>query len=161
MRKLLLDPDPRLRKICSEVTRIDGSIKELVKELREHIKDNIIGLAAPQLGELIQVFVLDLKNISLVMINPRIIYEKDERQVIEGCESLPGRLFVLKRPKLIKIKGLNLEGEERAVKGRDFLAQVLRHEMGHLRGILVDNEAVRELPPSLVKKQNWWRRAFG
>ena len=152
MKKLLLDPDPRLRKVCAEVSAIDGYIKSLASELFQLIdkirtegKVDPIGLAAPQLGELVQLFVIDTPAFKLVMINPRPVKLAGVHRLQEGCLSLPGRLFITERPKVVKIRGLTLEGEERSVKVHDELAQAMMHEMEHLQGIMVDNVALVEL----------------
>jgi len=152
---LLLDPDPRLRKICSEVETIDSYVLALAKELTDFIRHGPVkckdweiaplGMAAPQLGELIKLFVIDTPAFSLTMINPRLIKTVGSHRLEEGCLSLPGRNFIVERPKLVKVRGLDLEGRERSVKLHDTLAQCVMHEMEHLHGILVDNQAIMEI----------------
>lgn len=155
MRTLLLDPDPRLRKVCSEVKTIDRYVKALAKELTDFIKRGPVkhkdweitplGIAAPQLGELINLFVIDTPAFSLTMINPKLTRTAGSHKLYEGCLSLPGRTFIVERPKVVKIWGLDLEGRGRSVKLHDELAQCVMHEMEHLRGILVDNVAITEM----------------
>lgn len=160
MRTLLLDPDDRLRRICSEVKTIDSYVKALANELTDFIRRGPVkyknkkykdweitplGMAAPQLGELISLFVIDTPAFSLTMINPRLIKTAGSHKLDEGCLSLPGRMFIVERPKVIKFKGLDLEGKERSIKLHDTLAQCVMHELEHLQGILVDNIAITEI----------------
>jgi len=155
MRTLLLDPDDRLRRICSEVKTINSYVKALANELTDFIRRGPVkhkdweltplGMAAPQLGELIQLFVIDTPALSLTMINPRLIKTVGSHKLYEGCLSLPGRTFIVERPKIVKFKGLDLEGRERSFRLRDDMAQCAIHEMEHLRGILVDNQAITEI----------------
>ncbi len=155
MRQIIVDPDPRLRKICKEVTDIDAGIKSLVKELLEMIADRnnnpekyetgAVGIAAPQVGELIQLFVIDTPSFSLTLINPRITKTAGSHRVYESCLSLPGRMFLVERPKVVKVKGMDIDGNQRTVKVHDFLAQAVIHEIHHLRGILLDNVAIAEV----------------
>lgn len=155
MKKILIDPDPRLRKACAEVTNIDRKITSLADELLSvirHIRNNpdnfpqqAIGIAAPQVGELLQLFVIDMPAYSLTMVNPLITKTAGSHRVVETCLSLPGRYFLLERPKVVKIKGLDLEGRERSIKLHDVLAQALIHEVEHLKGIMVDKVALAEV----------------
>ena len=155
MRTLLLDPDDRLRKICSEVKTIDSYVIALANELRNFVRRGPVkhkdweltplGMAAPQLGELIQLFIIDTPALSLTMINPRLIKTVGSHKLYEGCLSLPGRTFIVERPKIVKFKGLDLEGQERSFRLRDTMAQCVIHEMEHLVGILVDNQAITEI----------------
>lgn len=152
MKKILVDPDPRLRKICSEVTTIDKYIKALVREMQkvishwnENSNDITVGLAAPQLGELVKLFIIETTSYSLVMMNPVIIKAKHTIRRVEGCLSLPGRHFLVERPKVLKFHGLTLEGQEKSTKLHDSLAQIAMHEIEHLSGIMIDNIALAEI----------------
>lgn len=142
MRELLLDPDPRLRKICKEVTTVSSQIIDLAAEMQEFVKGKALGLAAPQFGELVQLFIIETLGYSLALLNPRIVKMGKLRRVQEGCLSLPGRLFIVERPKVVKFTGMDLEGRLRTIKLHDHLAQVAVHEIEHLHGIMVDNIAV-------------------
>ena len=72
------------------------------------------------------------------MINPTLVYAKGFHIVRELCLSLPGKIFTLRRHKIVKIRGVTLDGVERSFRGRDVLAQIFEHEIGHLDGILID-----------------------
>jgi len=155
MRKLVLDPDPRLRKVCARVEKIDSYVRALAKEMLNYVQVythmvgeqelKSLGLAAPQFGELLQLFVISTPALSITAINPRLTKTAGSRKLYEACLSLPGRMFVVERPKLVKFKGLTLGGEERTWKVHDQLAQVVMHEMEHLRGILVVDVAITEV----------------
>ena len=157
MKKIIVDPDPRLRKVCAEVTTINKKVTKLAAEMLSIVttmRNNPdkypgkpLGLAAPQVGEMIQLFVIDTPSYSLTMLNPRIIKTAGSCRVLENCLSLPGRKFLVKRPKLVKVRGLDLNGNVRSVRLHDQLAQVLIHEVEHLRGIMLDNVMFQEVFP--------------
>jgi peptide deformylase len=148
MRQLVKIPNPLLRKKSAPVKTIDGEVKELAKDMIAymHLRGTLIpvGLSAVQLGVLLRVIAFkanpdssDLKDIQ-VLINPELTRLKGNHIVYEGCLSLPGRTFAVKRSKIAKIQGLTLNGEIRTFRGRDLLAQVFQHEVDHLNGILID-----------------------
>jgi len=150
MRELIKLPNPLLRQKSQPVETIDRKIKELVLEMvdfmRLHRGDAArpVGLSAVQLGELVRVIAFSRNPASLegmqvqVLINPELVYLKGHQVVNESCLSIPGRTFALRRAKLVKIRGLTLDGVVRSFRGRDLLAQVFQHEIGHLDGILID-----------------------
>lgn len=139
MRDLLLVPDVRLRLKSKSVALIDGYVKELVEEMLLQLKSlRAIGLAAPQFGEMVRLIVLNVGGREVVLVNPEVVKMRDMRRVVEGCRSIPGKKFGLQRPKIVKVRGLDLDGKERGVKGHDVLAQVLCHEVDHLNGVLID-----------------------
>ncbi len=145
MRELLVDPDPRLRKICTDITVVDTRITTLAREMEQFAEKtgHLLGLAAPQLGELVKLFIIRVPGYEAVLMNPRIVYHKGTQRMWEECLSLPGKTFLVKRPKIMKIKALDLTGRERTVKGSGLLARVLMHELEHLHGIMVDNVAIK------------------
>ncbi|GAI76508.1 unnamed protein product, partial [marine sediment metagenome] len=150
MRELVKLPNELLRKKSNPVKKIDRKIKELALEmidfLRLHRGDAArpVGLSAVQLGELVRVIAFRGNPQSQeelrvqVLINPEVVYLKGHQVVSESCLSIPGRTFALRRAKLVKIRGLTLDGVVRSFRGRDLLAQVFQHELNHLDGILID-----------------------
>ena len=149
MTEIITVPDPRLREVSQPVGEIDTHVREVVSSLQDivgkiveigHRQTINIGLAAPQVGELIRVFVIRLMGIEWVVINPRILKETGHHFVDEYCESVPGHIFRVGRPKVIKMRGLSLDGLEHTFKGHDLLAAVLKHEYDHLDGILIDKK---------------------
>lgn len=97
------------------------------------------GLAAPQFGvpTRLIVFRYDTRT-NLAIINPEIVKKRGEHFVIEACSSLPGRRYSVRRPEIVKVRGLRPDGSPITVKGSAFLAQVLVHEIQHLDGIMID-----------------------
>jgi peptide deformylase len=141
MRELLKSPDLRLRQRSEEIPEIDDSVKELGQFLISRLGPaDAVGLAAPQYGEQVRMIVVRVDTMTdMVIVNPVITKERGEHFVDEGCRSIPGKIFRLKRPKLVKVKGLNLDGKPITIKGHDLLAQILKHEIDHLDGIMIDS----------------------
>lgn len=140
MRELITIPDPRLREKSEPVKTIDNLVREVAEDMIRQLKPfHAMGFAAPQFGELIRVIAVKRDELTAIaIVNPEIVKETGERNSFEGCRSIPGRLYIVRRPKIVKIKGLDLNGEEITLKGRDLLGAALRHEMDHLNGIMID-----------------------
>lgn len=141
MRELLTVPDPRLREKSAPVKAIDSLVREVAEYLLSQLEPlKAIGFAAPQFGELIRVIVIKRDELTTVtIVNPEIVKEKYEQISTEGCRSIPGKFYLVRRPKIVKVKGISLDGEEITIKGHDLLATVLRHEVDHLDGVLIDS----------------------
>ena len=164
LRKIVYQDDPLLRKQSREVKEITKRIHELVEDMWETMyESNGIGLAAPQVGVLRRVVVIDVTEppeeeiseekepeekveseiekepeiIKYVLINPEVI-EVSEETVTEkeGCLSVPGKYGIVERPASIKVKALDLSGEPFEIEGSGMLAKALSHEIDHLNGIL-------------------------
>ncbi len=137
VRQLRYDGDPLLRKKSREVTIIDDRIKILIEDMKETMyKEDGIGLAAPQVGIARRVVVIDIGDGFLALINPEIITQEGEEIDSEGCLSIPGKLGKVRRPFKVKVKYLDLEGNEKIIEGTGLLARVLCHEIDHLNGVL-------------------------
>ena len=139
IRKVRLEDDEILRKKCKPVEVVDEKIKELVKDMIETMHDQDgVGLAAPQVGILKRVVVIDLydDNGPYVLINPEIVKEKGEQEVDEGCLSFPNKFARIVRPAEVTVKALDIDGKEYKLKGKGLLAQAISHEVDHLNGIL-------------------------
>lgn len=138
-RELLTIPDMRLRQKCKSIENIDSYVKELAQEMLSQLTPRkAVGFAAPQFGELVRLIVVRVRGLEVVLINPEVVKTRGEHVAVEGCRSIPGKLFAVPRPKLVKVRGLGLDGQVHSVKGHDLLAQVLLHEMNHLDGLLID-----------------------
>jgi peptide deformylase len=149
-------PDPVLRQKAKRVTRIDASIRKLIDDMIDTLRadPNRAGLAAPQVGVLLRVAVIELPEQELItLVNPEIVKKEGERIVQEGCLSIPGYFGEIKRAVTVKIKAKNRDGKEFRLKAEGFLAQALEQEIEHLDGILyIDHlesseklfEAIRE-----------------
>ena len=139
IRNLRYEDDEILRKKSREVEVIDDKIKELARDMMDTMhKYDGVGLAAPQVGILKRVIVIDLyeKDTQYTIINPEIISEKGEQCVDEGCLSFPNKFGKVKRPKEVVVVGLDLDGKKIKIKAKDLLAQALAHEIDHLNGIV-------------------------
>lgn len=133
------DGDEVLRKKSKTVDVVDDKIRELIEDMLETLyKYNGVGLAAPQVGILKRVIVIDTYEGDgpIILINPEIIKEKGEQEVDEGCLSFPNQYAKIIRPKEVTVKALDEKGKEFTIKGKDLLAQALSHEIDHLNGIL-------------------------
>ena len=143
IREIRLNGDEILRKKAREVEKVDDRIKELLQDMVETMHEhNGVGLAAPQVGILKRVIVIDLYdgNEPLKLVNPKILKEKGKQKVDEGCLSFPNQFAKRIRPKEVTVEALNENGEQIRIEAVDLLAQALVHEIEHLNGILfVDN----------------------
>ncbi len=153
MLKEILDPvaDRLLRHPSKPVKTIDGVVREVAEFLEhqmtlQHGGRGASGFAAVQFGEPIRLIIFQWDTMTnRVLINPEIISEKDSVTKLEECFSIPDHAFIVARPKMVKCRGLNLNGETITVKGRDKMARLLKHEVDHLDGILIDEIAERRL----------------
>lgn len=148
IRLIRTDNDPILRKISREVTVFDEKLQILVDDMIEtmHHADGV-GLAAPQIGVLKRVIVIDLYDEEgpMALINPRFLEQNGLQMEEEGCLSLPGRHGVVKRPLSVTVQFEDVDGESYEISGEELLARVLCHEIDHLDGILyIDKEIAVE-----------------
>ena len=131
--------DETLRKKAREVEIVDDKIKEILNDMVDTLHEyNGVGLAAPQIGLLKRLVVIDLYDDKgpIRLINPRIIKQNGEQEVEEGCLSFPKQFAKIIRPAEISIEALNENGKKITVKGEGLLAQAISHELDHLDGIL-------------------------
>ena len=133
-----LDKDSVLRQKAKKVSAIDGSIQRLVDDMIETMRQTHgVGLAAPQIGVSLRVVVLQMPDEEPVaIINPEIVKCSGEREVTEGCLSVPGYYAEIKRSDSVTVKGLDRQGKKIRIKATDLLAQALEHEIDHLNGVL-------------------------
>lgn len=139
IRQVRLETDEILRKKAKEVDEVDDKIRELLDDMLETMHEyNGVGLAGPQIGILKRIIVIDLYDGSkpLKLVNPRIIKQKGEQEVDEGCLSFPNEFAKLIRPAEVIVEALNENGKKVKIKGEGLLAQALAHEIDHLDGIL-------------------------
>ncbi len=143
IREIRENGDEILRKKSREVETIDEKIKQLIEDMIETMhKYNGVGLAAPQVGILKRVVVIDLydDNGPIKLINPRIVKTKGKQEVEEGCLSFPNQYAKMIRPEEIVAEALDENGKNIKIKAKGLLAQAICHEVEHLDGILfVDN----------------------
>ena len=161
IRNLRYDKDEILRKRSREVEKIDDKIKELVQDMLDtmHVNDGV-GLAAPQVGILRRVIVIDLyeEGTQFIMINPVIIKTKGEQICDEGCLSFPNQYGKVKRPKELEVVALDINGKKFRLKAKDLLAQAIAHEVDHLDGKLfvdiVEPGTLENVNPEDKEKKN-------
>jgi len=153
MDEIRIYPDPILRKKALLVKNIDGKVKKVADRMAEAMYANKgIGLAAPQIGMLSQIVVVDLGEGLNILINPEIIEGEGESMLEEGCLSLPNIEVPVKRMDKVLIQAWNLKGKELSLELSDFLARVYQHEIDHLKGILIIHHISRLKRELLIKK---------
>ncbi|MBZ1348307.1 MAG: peptide deformylase [Candidatus Nealsonbacteria bacterium] len=134
-------PNPILRKKCQRKEEITANIRKLGQDMKETmVKNQGIGLAAPQVGELKRVIAVQMEKEMQVFINPKIIKKSRETEIAEeGCLSFLGLFLKIKRAREVEIKALDIEGKEIQIKAEGLPARVFQHEIDHLDGILFLN----------------------
>ncbi|MCM8767584.1 MAG: peptide deformylase [Candidatus Omnitrophica bacterium] len=140
MRKIRKFGENILRKKAEEVRNIDDKILRIIKSMKETlISVNGIGLAANQVGILKRIFIAyDKEKENLItVINPEIVDAKEIEIDLEGCLSFPEIYFSISRNKVVTVKGINENGKEIIIEGKDLLARCFQHEIDHLNGILI------------------------
>ena len=135
LRTIRIQGDPVLEKKCREITEMTPKIKELIDDMLETMYDAMgVGLAAPQVGILKRLVVIDIGEGPIVMINPVIIETAGEQTGAEGCLSLPGKAGCVTRPNYVKARFLGEDMEEYEIEGEELLARAICHELDHLDG---------------------------
>lgn len=143
IRDIRKEGDEVLRKISKEVDVINEKILTLLKDMADTMyKADGVGLAAPQIGILKRLVVIDAGEGLLELINPKIVSETGEQVYTEGCLSIPGMYGDVKRPEKVVVEAMNSDGEKITVEGEGLLAVVLCHEIDHLDGILYRDKAM-------------------
>jgi len=144
-RTIRLSTDEALRKVCKPVKKINENVLTLLDDMAETMKDaNGVGLAAPQVGVLKRVVVIDIGEGLVELINPVILETKGSQIGEEGCLSIPGTSASVDRPEYVKAEALNRNGEKFTIEGTDLMAVALCHETDHLEGILYIDRAIDE-----------------
>lgn len=138
IRKIRHEGDPILRKKSKTVVEMNERTKELIEDMIETMQEaEGAGLAAPQVGILKRIFIVDVdENGPIVMINPEIIQTDGCQVGEEGCLSIPGYFSEVQRPNYVKVKFQNIDMEEVIMEGEELFARAVLHENDHLNGIL-------------------------
>ena len=146
LREIRILGDEVLTKTCRPVKEVTPRIRELISDMLETMYEaNGVGLAAPQVGVLRRIVVIDVGDGPLVMINPEIIELAGEQEGQEGCLSVPNKVGIVKRANYAKVKALNENMEEIVVEGEELLARAIQHEVDHLDGTLYVSKVEGEL----------------
>ena len=137
LRTILRDTEPALKKISREVTDFNERLWTLLDDLTQTMRNaEGVGLAAPQVGILRRVFVMDVGDGVVEVINPEILEERGTQETQEGCLSSPGKYGITRRPQYVRIKAQDRHGKRIVITGEDLKAKCLCHEIDHLNGIL-------------------------
>lgn len=137
IRKIREQGDEVLTKVCKEVTKMTDRTQELIDDMLDTMYEaNGVGLAAPQVGILKRIVVIDVGEGPIVMINPEILETSGEQSGQEGCLSVPGKSGIVTRPNYVKAKFMDEDMEEYIIEGEELLARAICHELDHLDGHL-------------------------
>lgn len=147
IRKILKIGDETLRKHARPVAEVDRRTKQLLDDMAEtmYAADGA-GLAAPQVGILRRVVVIDVGEGLIELVNPEIVASEGEQHQAEGCLSVPGKRGVVARPAKVTVRALNRRGKPVEIVGEGFLATALCHEIDHLDGVLYVDKIIEEVP---------------
>lgn len=135
IRTIRIQGDPVLEKKCREITEVTPKIEELIEDMLETMYEaNGVGLAAPQVGILKRLVVIDVGDGPIIMINPVILETSGEQTGNEGCLSLPGKAGIVTRPNYVKARFYDENMDEYEIEGEELLARAICHELDHLDG---------------------------
>ncbi len=149
LRKILGKNEDTLRKISRPVTKIDKRIDTLIDDMLETLGDaHGAGLAAPQVGVLRRIVIVDVGEGPIIMINPEITYREGEQETLEGCLSVPGEWGITRRPMKVRAQYTDRNGDDWEIEGEGLLAKAICHEVDHLDGKLYIDNVVRMVDPS-------------
>lgn len=144
VKEIIKEGNNVLRRKSRRILQVDNEVLELIEDLKNTLYSSTgIGLAAPQIGVLKRVFIIDLRDGSqpLIILNPKIIKKIGKYDDSEGCLSYPGYEGIVERPKKIIVNGMNLQGEEVQYRASGLMARAICHETDHLDGILYMDRA--------------------
>jgi len=144
IKPILIHPDPRLKKVCDPVTEFDAALARLADDMIETMYDAVgIGLAAPQVGEMQRLFVMDCASREdatpdpMIFVNPQVSWESDEiNEFEEGCLSIPGQYAPVERPASVRFTWQDVSGASHEEEFDTIYATCAQHEMDHLNGVL-------------------------
>ena len=137
IRKILTDKDPALHKTCKPVTDFNERLWKLLDDMKETLKESGgVGLAAPQVGILRRVVVVDTGEEIVELVNPSLLETSGEQYGPEGCLSLPGKYGLVKRPNVASVRSQDRNGNWFALEGEELTARCFCHELDHLDGIM-------------------------
>ena len=137
IRKIMTVKEPCLHKVCRPVEKFDGKLHKLLDDMKETLLDaNGVGLAAPKVGILRRVVVVDTGEEMLELVNPELLETSGEQEGAEGCLSVPGKYGLVKRPMVAKVRAQDRDGNWFEVEGEELIARCFCHEIDHLDGIV-------------------------
>ena len=137
LRKILTTKDPALRKVCKPMVNFDNRLFRLLEDMKDTLVDSGgVGLAAPQVGILRRVVIVDTGDGILELINPTMVETSGEQVGAEGCLSVPGKYGLVKRPMYAKVRAQDRNGEWYEAEAEELIARCFCHELDHLDGIV-------------------------
>ena len=147
--------DPVLEKKCKEVKEVTPRIRELIDDMLETMYDaSGVGLAAPQVGVLRRIVVIDAGEGPIVMINPKILEQDGEQVGAEGCLSVPEKAGQVTRPMHVKAQALDIDMNPFEIEGEELLARAICHELDHLDGVMYVTKVEGELYDVLPEEES-------
>ena len=154
LRKILTDKEPALHKVCKPVVNFDRKLHKLLDDMTETMLDaNGVGLAAPQVGILRRVVVVDTGEGILELVNPTLLETDGEQEGAEGCLSVPGKYGLVKRPYYAKVRAQDRDGNWFETEGEELIGRCFCHELDHLDGIVYTEVMERFLTDEEL--ENW------
>ena len=146
LRKIMTDQEPALHKKCRPVTEFNGRLHRLLDDMKETLEEAMgAGLAAPQVGILRRVVVVDVGDEVLELVNPELLETSGEQEGPEGCLSVPGKWGLVKRPYYAKVRAQDRNGNWFEAEGEEIVARCFCHELDHLDGHLYTEKVIRFL----------------
>ena len=153
IRNIVKDGDPILKKKCRPVEKFDQKLAILLDDMAETMHQaNGVGLAAPQVGMLRRVVVIDVGEGVIELVNPKIVAYSGEQEGVEGCLSFPGEWGLAKRPNYVKVRAQDRNGDEFEIDGEQLLARAFCHEIDHLNGVVFKDVADRMLTAAEIEE---------
>ena len=161
LRQILTDEDPALHKKCREVTEVNERIRTLIDDLTETMYHaNGVGLAAPQVGVLRRVAVVDAGTGLYQLVNPVIVEQSGSACGMEACLSIPEKQGYVLRPERVVIEALDRDGEKIRVEAQGYLAVALCHERDHLDGIVFTDKVISPTEEQIAEAERRSREAM-
>lgn len=173
IRQILKSNDPKLREKSKPVQKLDKKVYSIITDLKDTLKiqedPEGVGLAAPQIGKNLQIFLIKTDKGTKTVINPTILEiiksdkdkngeKKTKSKILEGCLSLPHYYGPLKRSEIIRLKYLNEEGQLITESFSGFPAQIIQHEIDHLNGILFTDRLLEQKIPLYEYMNGEWEK---
>lgn len=156
IRKIRVIGDPCLKKVCKPVVKMTPATEELIEDMFDTMHEACgVGLAAPQVGILRRICVVDVMDGDpIVLINPEIVETSGEQTDEEGCLSVPGKIATVTRPDHVVVKSLDMNMNPVTYEGEGLRARAILHEMDHLDGVLY-GERASEPYRDLEEEEDW------
>ena len=153
IRNIVKDGDPILKKKCRPVENVDQKLAVLLADMAERMHmANGVGLAAPQVGMLRRVVVIDVGEGVIELVNPKIVAYSGKQEGLEGCLSFPGEWGLATRPNYVKVRAQDRNGDEFEIDGEELLARAFCHEIDHLNGVVFKDVVDRMLSAAEIEE---------